>query len=110
MSAEPDNNVRVSYGVKELLARIDGRLESIEHKLDSKATASDLVKVEQDMKDVVVRVDKIDREGSIGTRGELTDHEGRLRSLEQWKYGIPVGVAFALLAAVISGLRVILGG
>jgi hypothetical protein len=38
---------------------------------------------------------------------QLTDHESRLRSLEKWRYGIPVGAAAAIVAAVSSVLTVL---
>jgi hypothetical protein len=102
--------LKVTYTAKELLGRIDKKLESIDEKLDTKAGIHDLLAVQQDVKAVETDVERIDREGSTGTRPILGDHETRLRSLEQWKYGIPSAVALALLAALGTGVRLILGG
>jgi hypothetical protein len=52
MTTDPE--VRVSYGVKELLGRIDNRLESIDSKLDSKADLRDVI----DLKDRLTKIEK----------------------------------------------------
>lgn len=49
-----EDNVRVSYGVKELLSRIDSRLESIDGKLDTKADIRDVTQLRE-------RVDTMER-------------------------------------------------
>lgn len=49
-----DPEVRVSYGVKELLSRIDIRLESIDTKLDAKADI-------RDVDDLKSRMDAMER-------------------------------------------------
>lgn len=33
----------------------------------------------------------------------LPDHENRIRSLERWKYGLPMTAVTAVVAAAISG-------
>lgn len=40
---------------------------------------------------------------------QLADHEARLRALERWRYGIPVGAAAAIVAAVSSVATVLWG-
>jgi hypothetical protein len=40
-----------------------------------------LVEIRDDVKDLSMKVDRIDREGSIGTKSQLDDHEQRLRRL-----------------------------
>jgi hypothetical protein len=47
-------DVRVSFGVKELLGRIDGRLESIDSKLDGKADMHDVI----DLRDRLTKIEK----------------------------------------------------
>jgi hypothetical protein len=37
-------------------------------------------------------------------RDEVKDHEGRIRSLETWKYGIPLSGIAAIAAAVVAAL------
>lgn len=49
-----EDNVRVSYGVKELLGRIDTRLESIDSKLDSKADIRDVI----DLRERLTKIEK----------------------------------------------------
>lgn len=39
----------------------------------------------------------------------LADHETRLRSLERWRYGIPVGAGAAILAACLTAVQIIWG-
>lgn len=50
--SEPE--VRVSYGVKELLGRIDNRLESIDGKLDAKAD----LRIVLDMQERLSKIEK----------------------------------------------------
>ncbi len=50
--SEPE--VRVSYGVKELLNRIDDRLASIDNKLDAKADLRDLI----ELRDRLTKIEK----------------------------------------------------
>lgn len=68
-----------------------------------------VLEIRADVKALDEKIDKIDRNGSIGTRKELADHENRLRGLEsshaKWKYGIPpalVGSLGALFAALFG--------
>lgn len=61
-----------------------------------------VLEIRQDVKLLDEKIDKIDRDGSIGTREDIIDHEGRLRSLEKWRYGIPaVGVVAVVNAVAI---------
>lgn len=55
-----------------------------------------VVEIRDDLKKLAARIDHIDREGSIGTKGELTDHETRLRAIERWRYAIPPALLVAL--------------
>jgi hypothetical protein len=41
-----------------------------------------VVEIRNDVKELARQIDRIDREGSIGTRQDLADHENRLRTLE----------------------------
>jgi hypothetical protein len=40
---------------------------------------------------------------------QLTDHESRLRSLERWRYGIPVGAGAAITAAALTAVQMVWG-
>jgi hypothetical protein len=55
-----------------------------------------------DLKALRAQVDRIEREGSFGTKSELIDHESRMRSLEKWKYGIPLSAVASICAFVTS--------
>lgn len=55
-----EDNVRVTYGVKELLGRIDARLESIDGKLDSKVDVRDFDLLAQRVEAQVRRIDHMD--------------------------------------------------
>ena len=59
-----------------------------------------LVEMRSDLKEVKQKLDRIDRDGSIGTRAELLDHETRLRSLERWRWGL--GGSLAALGTAIG--------
>lgn len=51
------------------------------------------------------KIDRIDRQGSIGTREDLSDHEQRIRRVEAWVYGIPfagVLAAGSVVAALVG--------
>lgn len=64
-----------------------------------------LSEVRDDVKALRSEVKTINEQGSIGTKAELQDHESRIRSLEIWKFGIPVtgvGAVAAVVAAVFN--------
>lgn len=42
-----------------------------------------VMEIRSDVKDLAKKLERIDREGSIGTKQELDDHERRLRDLER---------------------------
>lgn len=52
-----------------------------------------------DVKDLALKLDRIDREGSIGTKAELNDHEQRIRKNETWRYAIPPTIIIALIGS-----------
>jgi hypothetical protein len=64
-----------------------------------------VLEVRADVKSLDEKIEKIDRQGSIGTREDLTDHETRIRTLERFRYGAPgtavLGVILAAVAIVI---------
>lgn len=39
----------------------------------------------------------------------LADHETRVRSLERWRYGIPVGAGASLIAAALAIAQILKG-
>ncbi len=59
-----------------------------------------VLEIRQDVKHLELKLELIDRQGSIGTRDELRDHETRIRSVERWKYGIPVSMLIAVVTAL----------
>lgn len=72
------------FTVKEILLKVDAKVDRLSDKLD-----------------------RIDRQGSIGTREELSDHESRLRSLEKKSWALTgvssaLGVAAGVLSAVFG--------
>lgn len=58
-----------------------------------------LLEVRSDIKDLRRMIDRIDREGSIGTKNDLTDHESRLRILEKVHYKWSGAIALVVAAA-----------
>jgi hypothetical protein len=40
---------------------------------------------------------------------QIADHESRLRSLERWRYGIPVGAGAAITAAALTAVQMVWG-
>lgn len=64
-----------------------------------------VLEIRSDVKDVEEKISQLERDGSIGTRRELDDHELRLRKLEVWRYGIPVSIIIALGTATAIVLR-----
>lgn len=64
-----------------------------------------LLELRDDMKALRADILRIDREGSIGTRSELIDHEDRIRPLESFTTKIKVfaGVASFILSACTAG-------
>lgn len=66
-----------------------------------------VLEVRADVKSLDEKIEKIDRQGSIGTREDLTDHETRIRRVEKWMYGIPLAglVSAASIAAALFGPR-----
>ncbi|MBZ4319541.1 hypothetical protein [Streptomyces huiliensis] len=39
---------------------------------------------------------------SDAVRGELADHEDRIRSLERWRYALPISLLTAVVGAVVA--------
>jgi len=66
-----------------------------------------VLEIRDDVKTLDGKIDQIDKQGSIGTRDELQDHEGRIRSLEVWRYGIPASILIALASSIAIALRII---
>ena len=64
-----------------------------------------VVEIRDDLKKLAENVDRIDREGSIGTRGELVDHEARLRAIERWRYAIPPALLVGIGSLVVALLH-----
>lgn len=64
-----------------------------------------VLEIRQDVKDLDIKVDHIDRYGSIGTKPELADHETRIRSLEIWRYGIPSAILISMGTSTAIILR-----
>lgn len=70
-----------------------------------------VMEIRADVKDLADSLARIDREGSMGTKEELKDHDVRLRSLEN--NGLRLSGAWAatgILAAVLGGLSGIVMG
>lgn len=68
-----------------------------------------VLEIRADVKALDEKIERIDRDGSIGTRALQADHETRIRGLEdstaKWKYGIPpalIGSLGALFAALFG--------
>ena len=40
--------------------------------------------------------------GSLSTRDQLKDHEGRLRKMERWMYALPLTLLTSLVAAIAA--------
>lgn len=69
------------FTVKEILVKLDAKVDALSQKLDA-----------------------IDRQGSIGTREELIDHENRIRTLEGRNWRLAGGTTvIAAIAGVVSG-------
>ena len=62
-----------------------------------------VLEVRSDVKSLDEKIEKIDRQGSIGTREDLTDHETRIRRVEKWMYGVPLAAAISL-ASIVAAL------
>jgi hypothetical protein len=67
-----------------------------------------VMEIRQDVKGMQSKLDRIDREGSIGTKQELIDHEARIRGLERFRYSLPSLAAITLIADVALGLYIAL--
>lgn len=67
-----------------------------------------MLEMRSDIRSLNDKIDKIDREGSLGTKSELADHESRLRILEGWRWKA-IG-AIAASSGVGVGIQQILGG
>lgn len=83
--------IRVSYGVKELLGRIDIRLESIDNKLDAKADLRDVV-------DLKSRIEAMERRESARIAVQNNQKEVFSRREKM------IGLFIAALAIVIQPL------
>ena len=62
-----------------------------------------VLEIRADVRALDVKVDRLEREGTLFTA--LQDHETRMRSLERWRYGIPVSILIAVITAVAIVLR-----
>lgn len=58
-----------------------------------------VIEIRNDVKALQAQASKMEQ-----ARQEVKDHEERLRSLETWKYGIPLSGFSAIVAAVIAVL------
>lgn len=65
-----------------------------------------VLEVRNDVKALSEKIDKIDRQGSIGTREELADHERRIRRVEAWKYALPPTLVLVIASIVIDLVHV----
>jgi hypothetical protein len=65
-----------------------------------------VMEIRADVKGMQSKLDRIDREGSIGTKQELTDHEDRIRNLEKFRYSVPSLAALTLLLDAALGLYI----
>lgn len=64
-----------------------------------------VVEIRDDVKLLSAKLDRIDRDGSIGTRQELIDHEARLRTLETSGFRLQGAWAtIGIIAATVAGL------
>lgn len=61
-----------------------------------------LIEIRDNVKELAAKIDRIDREGSIGTQSDLQDHENRLRLLERFRYAIPSVATLALFASIAA--------
>ena len=68
-----------------------------------------VTEIRQDVKELKIQIDRIDRTGSIGTKAELEDHESRLRRIEQWMYGVPLAVVLGIASVGITGIKLLTG-
>jgi hypothetical protein len=63
-----------------------------------------VVEIRNDVKDLAAKIDRIDREGSIGTRQDLADHENRLRDLEAGGFRLQgVWTTLGVIAGALAG-------
>ncbi|HEY6022226.1 MAG TPA: hypothetical protein VIY48_20870 [Candidatus Paceibacterota bacterium] len=68
---------------------------------DSFLTIREVVlEIRSDVKDLSAKIDRIDREGSIGTKQELADHEVRLREQEKFRFAFPSVAVLSFLTSV----------
>lgn len=64
-----------------------------------------VLEVRADVKALDDKIEKIDRNGSIGTREELTDHEIRIRGIERFRWGLTgIGSIAGGIAGVLSAV------
>lgn len=64
-----------------------------------------VMEIRDDVKGLAAHIDRIDREGSIGTKQDLDDHENRIRVLEGGSSRLAGAWATAGIAAsVLAGL------
>lgn len=66
-----------------------------------------VMEIRKDVKDLTKVIERVDREGSIGTKQELNDHETRIRELETT--GFRARGAFATLGIAASFLAGLAG-
>lgn len=64
-----------------------------------------ILEIRRDVKDLSETLDTIDREGSIGTKSQLGDHETRIRGLERWRWAFP---SVTIIAVAIAAANVLL--
>ena len=62
-----------------------------------------VLEIRADVRTLDAKVDRLEREGAI--YNWLQDHETRMRSLERWRYGIPVSILIAVITALALVLR-----
>lgn len=99
MSAE--DNVRVSYGVKELLGRIDDKLARIDDKLDAKADIRDVV-------DLKSRLEGMERREEARIAVERDRKEGFTR--REKLIGLALGILAVAAQFVLARYHVSPGG
>src|SRR5262249_1743470 len=56
-----------------------------------------VLEIRGDVKELGAKLDRIDRDGSIGTKAELEDHEHRLRLLESSGFRFAGALTFAAI-------------
>lgn len=57
-----------------------------------------VIEIRRDVKDLQASASQMQE-----ARSKVNDHEKRIRSLEVWKYGIPLSGLIAIIAAAVHG-------